>query len=539
MTTGEIFRWPLWANLVLLATLARAAPMSCEALAKLSLPQTTITLAQATAADTFAPPVPDWAKTFMHPKPVPAAFCRVAGHLSPTGDSDIKFEVWLPASGWSGRYESVGNGGFAGFIRYDSMVNPLLGGSVVASTDDGHDAPAIGPTAADWALGHREKIIDYGYRAVHLTALAAKAIATTFYGRAPAHSYFVGCSKGGQEGYIESQRYPEDFDGIISGAAANDWVHLFTSFVWNESLNIAANEGYLTLEDLKKIDKVVTNACAKAGDAEHGFLSDPLQCKVKGDALRLAPAKLHTYEWIHQGPKDRAGQQVFAGQAYGSELNWSDVVSTANFEAAETEAQMSMYGGNFFRNFVYQDRKWSFKNLDLDKTLNDAREIGRIMNATDVTFKGFKAHGGKFIAYAGLADSIVTPLSSVHYYQSVAAAQDKAPAAALAKTREFYRLFLAPGVGHCGGGPGPNEFGQAGGAGDAEHDLVVALERWVEEGVAPTRIIATKFNGDDPAKGVAMTRPLCPFPQAAKYLGSGDVADAKSFACADKQSMGL
>jgi hypothetical protein len=533
MATREIFRWALCANLILLSTMARAAPMSCEALAKLSLPQTTISLAQSTAAGAFTPPVPDWAKAFMHPKPVPAAFCRVVGHLHPTGDSDIKFEVWLPASGWSGRYESVGNGGFAGFIRYDSMVNPLRGGSVVASADDGHDAPAVGPTAADWALGHREKIIDYGYRAVHLTAVAAKAIAGAFYGRPPMHSYFVGCSKGGQEGYMESQRYPEDFDGIISGAAANAWVNLFTSFVWNESINLAGKQGYLTLDDFKKIDKAVTSACAKAGDAEHGFLSDPLQCKVKGDALGLEPAKLQTYESIHQGPKDRTGQQVFAGQPYGSELSWSGVVSTASFEAAETEAQMSMYGGNFFRNFVYQDRTWSFKNLDLDATLKRAREIGKTMNATDVTFKGFKARGGKLIAYAGLADSIVTPLSSVNYYQSVVAAQDKAPAAALTKTQEFYRLFLAPGVGHCGGGPGPNEFGQAGGAGDAEHDLVVALERWVEQGVAPTRIIATKFNGDDPAKGEAMTRPLCPFPQVARYSGSGDVADAKSFACAD------
>ena len=524
-------RASLCANLILLAAVARAAPMSCEELAKVSLPQTTISLAQSTAAGTFIPPVPDWAKAFMHPKPVPAAFCRVVGHLHPTEDSDIKFEVWLPASGWSGRYESVGNGGFAGFIRYDSMVNPLLGGSVVASTDDGHDAPAIGPTSADWALGHPEKIIDYGYRAVHLTAVAAKAIASTFYGRAAVHSYFVGCSKGGQEGYMESQRYPEDFDGIISGAAANDWVHLFTSFVWNESANLASKEGYLTLEDLKKIDNVVTKTCAKAGDAEHGFLSDPLRCKVTGDALGLAPAKLHTYEAIHRGPKDRAGQQAFAGQPYGNELNWSGVVSTASFEAAETDAQMSMYGGNFFRNFVYQDRKWSFKNLDLDKTLHDASKTAEIMNATDVTFKAFKARGGKYIAYAGLADSVVTPLSSVHYYQSVVAVQDKMPAAALAKTQEFYRLFLAPGVGHCGGGPGPNQFGQAGGDGDSEHDMVVALERWVEQGVSPTRIIATKFNGDDKLKGVAMTRPLCPFPQVAKYSGSGDVADAKSFAC--------
>jgi feruloyl esterase len=412
------------------------------------------------------------------------------------------------------------------------MVNPLLGGSVVASTDDGHDAPAIGPTAADWALGHKEKIIDYGYRAVHLTALAAKAIATQFYGKAPAHSYFVGCSKGGQEGYMESQRYPEDFDGIASGAAANDWVALFTSFVWNESINLAGKDGYLLPDDLASIDKAVLKACAKAGDVEHGFLSDPLTCKIKGETLGLTSAKLHTYELIHQGPKSQAGQAVYAGQPYGSESGWIGIVSTANFDTADTEAQMGMYGGNFYRNFVYQDRKWSFKNLDLGKTLKDAAEIGKIMNATDVTFDGFKARRGKFIAYAGMVDSIVTPLSSVHHYQSVVAAQDKSPAAALAKTQEFYRLFLAPGVGHCGGGPGPNEFGQAGGNGDAEHDLVVALEHWVEQGVAPTHIIATKYVGDEKSKGIALTRPLCPFPQVAKYKGSGDLADAASFACA-------
>jgi hypothetical protein len=214
------------------------------------------------------------------------------------------------------------------------------------------------------------------------TAVTAKAIASSFYGRSPVHSYFVGCSKGGQEGYMGSQRYLEDFDGIISGSAADDWTQLFTSFVWTESVNLAGKESYLTLEELKKVDKVVTNACAKAGDAEYGFLSDPLQCKVKGEVLGLTPAKLRTYELIHQGPKDRAGRQVFAGQPYGSELHWSGIISGARFETAETDAQMST-GADFFRNFVYQDRRCSFKNLDLEKTLNDGLKMGKIMNAAD------------------------------------------------------------------------------------------------------------------------------------------------------------
>ena len=195
---------------------------------------------------------------------------------------------------------------------------------------------------------------------------------------------------------------------------------------------------------------------------------------------------------------------------------------------------MSMYGANFYRNFIYQDKNWSFHGFDLDKGRADAnRVVGSIMNANDVHFAGFKAHGGKLIQYAGMADSIVTPLSSVKFYQAVIAAQGRmSAAAALAHTQEFYRLFLAPGVGHCGGGAGPNQFGQAGGVGDAEHDMVVALEQWVEKGVPPTRLVATKFVADDKAKGVAITRPLCPFPQVAKYQGSGAVTDAANFACA-------
>ena len=177
---------------------------------------------------------------------------------------------------------------------------------------------------------------------------------------------------------------------------------------------------------------------------------------------------------------------------------------------------MSMYGANFYRNFIYQDKNWSFHGFDLDKGRADAvRMIGHSMNADDVHFAEFKAHDGKLIQYAGMVDSIVTPLSSVKFYHAVVAAQGQKPdTAALARTQEFYRLFLAPGVDHCGGGPGPNQFGQAGGGGDAEHDLVVALEQWVEKDVPPTRIVATKFVSDDKAKGVAMTRPLCLFPKS-------------------------
>jgi len=334
---------------------------------------------------------------------------------------------------------------------------------------------------------------------------------------------------------MEAQRYPEDFDGIVSGAAASQWTDLFSSFAWTESLNLANRASYLSLDDLAKIGAAVMAACETPSTAKSGFISDPLRCEVAPASLGLTPAKLRTFEAIHQGPKDRSGRQTYAGQAYGSEnAGWNETISAANFEAAETEAQMSMYGGNFFRNFVYQDKNWSFHGFDLDKGRADAeRIVGPTMNADDMSFARFKARGGKFIAYAGMTDSIVTPLSSVRSYQAVAAAQGPASdPATLTRTQQFYRLFLAPGVGHCGGGAGPNQFGQTGGAGDAEHDMVVALEQWVEKSVPPMRIVATKFIDDDKAKGVVMTRPLCAFPQIAKYKGSGDMGDAANFACA-------
>jgi feruloyl esterase len=504
----------------------------CEALSKLALPNTHISLAQTVAAGTFMPPPPTWAKG-SHPPAIPVAFCRVTGEIRPTSDSNIKFEVWLPLSGWTGRYESVGNGGFAGSIRYDSLRNPLLAGSAVASTDDGHDAPAIGPTSADWAYGHPEKIIDHGHRAVHLTAIAGKAITAAFYGRAAAHAYFVGCSKGGQEALMEAQRYPDDFDGIVGGAVANQWTDLFSSMMWTQNINLKNKEGYLSPEDLSKIGDAVSAACDKVGGVKSGFVQDPLRCKVDPKSIGLTPAKLRTYEALHAGPKDKAGVPTYAGHAYGSENpGWQDTISATSFETAQTEAQMSMYGANFYRNFVYHDKNWSFHGFDLEKGRADAvRVVGASMNAEDVHFAGFKAHGGRLIQYAGMVDSIVTPLSSVKFYDAVVGADGPKAEAALARTQQFYRLFLAPGVGHCGGGPGPNQFGQAGGGGDAEHDLVAALEQWVEKGVPPTRIIATKFVSDDSSKGVQMTRPLCPYPQVAQYKGTGDVKDAANFVC--------
>ncbi len=515
---------------------ATAVGVSCEKLAALALPDTTIFTAEAVAAGRFVTPRQSGGIA------VPVAFCRVTGAIRPTADSDIRFELWLPQSGWSGRYESVGNGGFAGAIRYDSMLNPLLGGSAVASTDDGHRGPAVGPGSATWALGHPEKIADFGYRAVHLTALAGKAITQAYYGRAPRYAYFVGCSKGGQEGFMEAQRYPADFDGILSGAAANQWTDLFSSFAWMADRNTRDRGGYLSIADLDKIGQAVRRECDAVDGVADGLISTPLECKVDLASVGLTPQQFVTYAAIHGGPVAAAGRRIYAGFPFGAEdVEWKRTVAGPSFDAAQGQVETGMYGSQFFANFVYQDPAWSFQNFDLEKGSADARRtMGAVMNSDDVSFAGFKARGGRLIQWNGLADGIVTALGGVSYYHKVIAAQsgttpapvgEQPDAAAAATTNPFYRLFLAPGVGHCGGGPGPNAFGQAGGNGDAEHDMVVALQQWVEKRVAPTRIVATKYILKDSARTVAMTRPLCAYPQVARYTGSGDPNEAANFTC--------
>ncbi len=517
---------------------ARASAETCGTLAQLKLPDAKVETADAVAAGAFTPP--------KFPRAVPTAFCRVTGVITPTRDSTIRFELWLPATGWSGRYESVGNGGFAGGIRYDEMFGPLAGGSAVASTDDGHNGPAVGPGSATWALGHPEKIVDYGWRAVHLTAVTSKAITTAFYARAPKYSYFSGCSKGGQEAFMEAQRFPDDFDGVIGGAAANQWTDLFSSFSWAEKMHLADRETYISAADLTRVSAAVTAACDEGDGIRDGLVGDPLRCRLDPARMDLTPKQRAVMAALYTGPQTTSGRRIYPGQAYGGEgVEWASVLSGPSFEEAPSIAQESMYGDGFFANFVYQDPSWTFRKFDIDKTPAEARErLGQVLNAEDVAFAGFKARGGKFIQYHGLADAVVTPLGAVSYYDKVVAAQGRdgqghgAPAA-LAATQAFYRLFLAPGVGHCAGGPGPSQFGQFGGDGDPQHDLMAALEQWVEKGVAPDQVIATKYAVVDQRRTAVMTRPICAYPKVAFYSGSGDPKVAESFVCRAPGQSGL
>ncbi len=523
-----------------LAPASAVAQKSCESLNALTLANTTITSATSVAAGAFKPPAGPGQPAPTEPLP---AFCRVAGTAKPTSDSEIKFELWLPASGWNGKYEQVGNGGFAGTIPLSGMASPLLRGYATAGTDDGHAAATDGL----WALGHPEKLIDFGYRAVHETSVQAKAITQAFYGKDLARSYFVGCSDGGREALMEAQRFPDDFVGIVAGAPANNWTHLLVGAIWTEQALVNEPASYLPPSKLPALQNAVVAACDALDGVKDGVIGDPrrchfdpavVQCKGADAADCLTEPQVAAVRKIYGGPRNpRTGAQIFPGYSPGTEAvpaNWRVWIS-GNGPGQPT--LQAFFGNTFYAYMVFENPKWDFHtfNFDSDVQTADDKTAG-ILNSTDPDLAKFKARGGKLIQYHGWGDAAIPPQNSINYFESVQSVMGKtARERDLGATQDFYRLFMVPGMSHCAGGVGATAFGNVPSAQrDPGHDVVSALDQWVEKGVAPIQIIATGFVGGDPAKGVEMTRPLCPFPEEAVYKGSGDTNSAASFSCQNR-----
>jgi feruloyl esterase len=516
-----------------LAVTANAAPESCESLAKLSLPNTKITLAQMVPAGTFVGPPPPY------PMPVPPsykdvpAFCRVTAEIVPTSDSDIKIEVWMPASGWNGKFRGQGNGGFAGVIDYPGLGEAVKRGYASAGTDTGHTT-----TDARWALGHPEKVIDFGYRGLHEMTEKAKAIVQAFYGSGLRQSYFASCSDGGREALMEAQRFPADYEGILAGAPANYWTHLLVGSMWQLRATTLDPASYIPASKIPALNDAVVAACDALDGLRDGLLNDPRQCRFNPDTMLCKEAESQTcltapqvaaLKKIYAGPRDSAGRQLFPGILPGGEAGMGGwpIWITGN---APGRSLIAFFSIGYFTNFIYGKPDWDYKTFEIDEATRLAdQKTAQALNATDPNLGPFMKRGGKLILYHGWSDAAIPALNTIEYYSQVAATMG--PQA----TGDFVRLFMVPGMQHCGGGPGPNSFGQFGGSAtdDPEHNAYVALERWVEKGVAPSKIIATKFVDDmNPTKGVKMTRPLCPYPQVATYTGSGDVNDAANFVCA-------
>ena len=517
---------------MIIAFAATAHAVPCASLANLKLPDTTITSAQDVAAGPFIPPGGGPASALATP-----AFCRVTAEIKPAPDSDIKIEVWMPVSGWNGKYAGIGNGGFAGNISYAPLAVAVRAGYAAASTDTGHTGA---PTNATWALGHPDRITDFGYRAIHEMTLKAKAIIKAFYGDETKRSYFSSCSNGGRQALMEAQRFPEDYDGIIAGAPANFWTHLLTAGAWDLQATQSDSASYIPAAKIPALSAAVLKACDALDGVTDGLINDPRACHFdpvsllckEGDSNSCFTApQVTALKKLYAGPTNSKGEKIFPGRVLGAEEGpggWPLWITGG----APGTSLMSQFTTNFFPDMVFDDPKWDFKTFNFDSGVKIADEKqSRNLNATDPNLKAFEKRGGKLIIYHGWNDPAISSYNTIDYYNSVVAAMGAKD------TNSFVRLFMVPGMQHCFGGPGPNVFGQAGPAmpADPQHSIYSALEQWVERGTAPERIIATKSSSDMAPVPAKMTRPLCAFPKVAQYKGSGDTNDEANFVCAEKK----
>lgn len=477
---------------------------ACDQLIGLKLPNTTITIATTVADGSFVQPTPPLPFAQSPGYENLPAFCRVAATISPVADSEIKFEVWLPAEGWNGKFMGTGNGQLRGTIFYWNMVDPLQRGYAVANTDRGHEGEG-----SDWsfAIGHPEKLIDYSYRAVHEMTVKSRAIIEAFYGHEAQYAYWSGCSAGGQQGLAAAQRFPDDYDGIIAGAGSGDWVTLTTTPIFVEQV-LTDPEAPLPREKLPMIREAAVAACDAADGVADRVVAHPHQCPFDPGVLQcsrgdtsscLTAAEVDAVRRIYRGPMNpRTGEIVSPGPSPGSELAW----------AAFTPEGVRL-AANFYRDVIFNDPDWNVFDLDFDADVAHARELqGDVLIEPDL--QAFMRRGGKLILWHGWTDGVVPARATVKYFEAVSNSVGTDAA------YENMRLFMVPGVDHCGGGEGTFAF-----------DAVMTLEQWVEQGTAPERIIASR-----PLEGGRVrTRPLCPHPKVATYKGQGDTDDAVNFEC--------
>lgn len=508
---------------LLLCAPSAFASVDCASLKGLDLPDATITSAEAMPARPSST-----AKANVQP-PLPA-FCRVTGILHPTSDSVIRFEVWLPGQHWNGRLLNVGNGGFAGSISYGQMTANLQRGYATAGSDAGHQAAA---EDASWAYHHPEKIADFGYRAVHLTAQLSKAVVKAYYGKPQEQAYFDACSDGGREALMEAQRFPEDYDGILAGAPANKWAHMLTNGLALTQALAIDPASYISAQKLPAITRAALAACDAQDGLRDGVVSDPehchfdpavLQCKDQDDIECLTAPQVQALRTIYTGSHDSKGHPIFPGLEPGDETPaWHDWV----LGDAPAGSHGSNYMTGYFRYMVLDDPAWNPLTADLEKSLHLAMlRMAADVDATDPDLSRFAAHGGKLIIYHGWNDPAISPRNSVTYFKQVR------QSLGVGKADAMMRLYMVPGMEHCGGGPGPSQFGQLGSAGALGDGTGVldALRAWVEASKAPGPILAVKMAGASDTAS-RMVRPICPYPQQARYDGKGDPNQPGSFSC--------
>jgi feruloyl esterase len=444
--------------------------------------------------------------------PVAQAFCRVQGRI----ETEIQFELWLPAqSQWNGKHLGVGNGGYSGFINYSALAHGLRRGYAASSTDTGHTG---GPADASWMLNRPDRIENYGHRGHHLTARISREIIAAYYGKPARHAYFMGCSNGGQQGLTAAQRYPEDYDGIISGAPGTNFPDMATYVMLSGVRN--SGKASLTQQQMQWVVERMVNACDAQDGVVDGLIEHPPSCKFDFDSLACAKGQtgecldrqqVQLLRDLYSPMEDDSGNAIYPPPALGALLPVSDL------------ARRGKLGADLYRYAVFGDLQWDPSKFVLERDLPIARKRLSALISDQTDLSPFVKRGGKLIIYHGWDDSGPSPFNTIDYHTGV---RERFGAS---KTDEFFRLFMAPGMYHCAGGPGPNNFGNVGDPPvlDAQHDVLMALENWVERGIAPDRLIASRVTNER----VERTRPLCPYPQRARYRGQGDIDRAENFDC--------
>jgi feruloyl esterase len=484
------------------ATSAVAAP--CDTLKALPLRNTTITAVESLPAGAFTPP------GATAPLELPA-FCRVAATLRPSSDSDIKIEVWLPASNWNGIFQPVGNGLWTGNINFGAMAGMLRSGFATAGTDTGHQG-----NNATFALGHPEKMKDFAYRSFHEMTVTAKSFIAAYYGSGPKYSYLNQCGGGSRQALIEAQMFPDDFDAIaVGGLDTQTSRHTFGQ-MWVYQATHKDEASYIPPEKYPLIFRAALETCdAQADGVKDGVIDNPgscrfdpgiLECKAGDAATCLTSPQVEAARKIYTSPTNpRTKEEIFSPFYPGSERGWGSQAGSAPFP----------YAVEYFK-YVFKDPNWDYRtrpvNFDRDFVLAQRPE-NRIANADNPDVSKFLARGGKLLLYGGWADTGIAPRVNVDYYNSVLKKLGDTP-----KVRDAVRLFMVPNMGHCIGTNGADAY---------DFDSFGILKEWHQTGKTPDQIIATHYqNGKAVDK-----RLLCPYPQIAVYKGNGSAGDPSNFTC--------
>jgi feruloyl esterase len=429
-------------------------------------------------------------------------FCRVAGFI----EDEIGFEVWLPAE-WNGRLQNVGNGGYAGSFNYRAANEAMAAGYAAGTTDVGHRDEPGGGFGASWAENRPDRVENFGHRAHHLLAVVSKEIVAARYGRPEEYAYYTGCSSGGWQGLTEIQKYPADYDAIAIGAPAQNFVRKETISMW--MARAVPEEASLSQEQAELVSETALNYCDAVDGVEDGIVSMPLQCDF--DPARLAcgsgtdaaaclsPAQVETAR-LAFGPRTTdGGLALYPGSSFGTTIRAIRGGGTGQ-------------PGALLR-YLTSDYEWSADTFDADRDIAELEaRYDDMLGATNPDLRAFAERGGKMILWHGWTDPGIPAFNTLGYMQTVEQEMGKEA------VDEFVRVYMAPGVNHCGGGVGPNQW-----------DMLTPLVSWLEEGVAPTSIVAASVDADGET---TRTRPLCPHPQVARYDGQGDPDVASSFACA-------